>query len=428
MVSCRPTIVPGTTTFADRVGPGSSFEVAPPGPPGPDPDTDLGLEPRRAQGTGEGFVRHVAGLVPAEPTCFGALARRRCGVQVGSEQEKTQVQMGVPVSRFVHVHVDETRPSVRMGELEARLLLRLTPGGLPRLLTGFEMSTGLQPPMQALVYVQHGPATPHHHCRPGDVLEPVPAVQGIGQGVEIGHDASQGQGLAFVAGYVRLEHGSDPRHDRLRPVVLSDRPRIPLRHTPWLAHRRPTTRRAGGNVEVVTDVVAGIAFDVPEDLAAALKGGGLGERFAALASTHRQKYLGWITSARGRDTTEAGGQGHHHGPRRSGAGVTDTAARPVRCCGARARLIDFIAGCSEQQWVSTALGDQDPRPVGVIMDHVADAYEYLASFVATIIRGDTVEVSSDIVDELDAGTPRFRPRPGNRPSPTSSAAAMPSWH
>ena len=69
---------------------------------------------------------------------------------------------------------------------------------------------------------------------------------------------------------------------------------------------------------------------------------------------------------------------------------------------ARARLIDIIGRCSEEQWVSCPLGADDPRPVGVIIDHVADAYEYLGSFVSQITRGEAVEVSSDIVDELNA--------------------------
>jgi hypothetical protein len=55
---------------------------------------------------------------------------------------------------------------------------------------------------------------------------------------------------------------------------------------------------------------------------------------------------------------------------------------------ARARLIDFVGRCSEEQWVSCPLGADDPRPVGVIIDHVADAYEYLGSFVAEITRGE----------------------------------------
>jgi hypothetical protein len=33
---------------------------------------------------------------------------------------------------------------------------------------------------------------------------------------------------------------------------------------------------------------------------------------------------------------------------------------------------------------------------------VADAYQYLASFVSTLARGERVEVSPDIVDELNA--------------------------
>jgi hypothetical protein len=82
--------------------------------------------------------------------------------------------------------------------------------------------------------------------------------------------------------------------------------------------------------------------------------------------------------------------------------VTEATELARAVVAARARLIDFIGRCSEEQWVSCPLGADDPRPVGVIIDHVADAYEYLGSFVTQITRGEAVEVSSDIVDELNA--------------------------
>jgi hypothetical protein len=45
---------------------------------------------------------------------------------------------------------------------------------------------------------------------------------------------------------------------------------------------------------------------------------------------------------------------------------------------ARDRLIAFAARCGEEEWRAAPL-DGDPRPVAVVMDHVADSYEYLAA-------------------------------------------------
>lgn len=69
---------------------------------------------------------------------------------------------------------------------------------------------------------------------------------------------------------------------------------------------------------------------------------------------------------------------------------------------ARARLVEFVDGCTAEQWASSPLGDGVPRSVGVIVDHVADAYEYLATWVGELARGDAVEVSSEIIDDLNA--------------------------
>ncbi len=69
---------------------------------------------------------------------------------------------------------------------------------------------------------------------------------------------------------------------------------------------------------------------------------------------------------------------------------------------ARDRLIEFVGRCRDDQWTSCPLADTDPRPVGVIVDHVADAYEYLGGFVTTLTRGEPVAVSPDAVDALDA--------------------------
>jgi DinB superfamily len=82
--------------------------------------------------------------------------------------------------------------------------------------------------------------------------------------------------------------------------------------------------------------------------------------------------------------------------------VSDAAALIEDVVAARQRLIEFVDRCPPRLWTSSPLADGDPRPVAVIVDHVADAYEYLGSFVSTLARGETVEVSPDIVDELNA--------------------------
>jgi hypothetical protein len=68
---------------------------------------------------------------------------------------------------------------------------------------------------------------------------------------------------------------------------------------------------------------------------------------------------------------------------------------------ARQRLIGFIEGCSADDWLASPL-DGDPRPVGVVVDHVAHSYEYIENWLRQILAGQAIEVSSDIVDSLNA--------------------------
>ena len=67
----------------------------------------------------------------------------------------------------------------------------------------------------------------------------------------------------------------------------------------------------------------------------------------------------------------------------------------------RQQLIEFVQRCADEQWRSSPVAG-DPRPVSVITDHVAHAYEYLAGWIAEMIAGGSPEVTSDIVDELNA--------------------------
>ena len=68
---------------------------------------------------------------------------------------------------------------------------------------------------------------------------------------------------------------------------------------------------------------------------------------------------------------------------------------------ARQRLTAFVEGCTEAQWASSPV-DGDPRPVGVIADHIAHAYEYLADWITEIIEGGSPQVDGDVVDGLNA--------------------------
>jgi len=87
--------------------------------------------------------------------------------------------------------------------------------------------------------------------------------------------------------------------------------------------------------------------------------------------------------------------------------VTEDAPTPAACAAdidaARDGLIGFVDGCSEEQWRAAPLApDGDPRPVAVVVDHVADAYEYLAAWIRRIAAGEQVDVNSNVVDALNA--------------------------
>jgi hypothetical protein len=79
----------------------------------------------------------------------------------------------------------------------------------------------------------------------------------------------------------------------------------------------------------------------------------------------------------------------------------DPAAYAADIDAARERLIAFVGHCSEQEWRAAPL-DGDPRPVAVVVDHVADAYDYLAGWMCQIVADQQVEVNSDVVDALNA--------------------------
>jgi hypothetical protein len=69
--------------------------------------------------------------------------------------------------------------------------------------------------------------------------------------------------------------------------------------------------------------------------------------------------------------------------------------------GARDRLIACVESCTDAQWAAAPL-EGDPRSVGVVADHVADAYEYLAGWMRQVLSGVAVTVTSGVVDALNA--------------------------
>ena len=68
---------------------------------------------------------------------------------------------------------------------------------------------------------------------------------------------------------------------------------------------------------------------------------------------------------------------------------------------ARERLAGFVGSCTDADWRSAPL-DGDPRPVGLVVDHVADAYEYLAGWIRQLVAGQPVNVNNEVVDALNA--------------------------
>lgn len=68
---------------------------------------------------------------------------------------------------------------------------------------------------------------------------------------------------------------------------------------------------------------------------------------------------------------------------------------------ARQRFQRFVQGCTDSEWLESPVAG-DPRTVGVIADHVAHAYEYLAGWIADLAAGREVDVTAEIVDDLNA--------------------------
>jgi hypothetical protein len=86
-------------------------------------------------------------------------------------------------------------------------------------------------------------------------------------------------------------------------------------------------------------------------------------------------------------------------------GMSEDARSPAQYASdidaARERLVAFASGCTDEQWTAAPL-DGDPRPVGVVVDHVAHSYEYLAGWMRQLLAGEAVTVDGDVVDALNA--------------------------
>jgi hypothetical protein len=67
---------------------------------------------------------------------------------------------------------------------------------------------------------------------------------------------------------------------------------------------------------------------------------------------------------------------------------------------ARDRLAACIAALPAERW-TTPLSADDPRPTGVVCDHVAHSYEYLAGWVRDLLAGGDPVVGPALVDELN---------------------------
>jgi hypothetical protein len=70
---------------------------------------------------------------------------------------------------------------------------------------------------------------------------------------------------------------------------------------------------------------------------------------------------------------------------------------------ARDRLLAFAAGCTDEDWLARPLAASgDDRAVGVIVDHVAHAYDYMGGWLRQILAGADPAVDVALVDGLNA--------------------------
>ncbi len=136
------------------------------------------------QGPPQSDIGNGECLVPTEPTNTLTLARRRAWLDVGGDQQVTQVEMGVVSSPGMHIDMDEFGPGVRMLRVEARLLCRFPAGSIPWRFVRIDVSARLKPDSQPLVQVQNDTAGSDDKSRSGDMNGTCGLVERSVQGVE----------------------------------------------------------------------------------------------------------------------------------------------------------------------------------------------------------------------------------------------------
>jgi len=67
---------------------------------------------------------------------------------------------------------------------------------------------------------------------------------------------------------------------------------------------------------------------------------------------------------------------------------------------ARDELVEVARRCPEATW-GQPLSDEDPRSVGVVVDHVADAYDYIGDFIRQLTSGGSPQLDGDVIDALN---------------------------
>jgi hypothetical protein len=79
------------------------------------------------------------------------------------------------------------------------------------------------------------------------------------------------------------------------------------------------------------------------------------------------------------------------------------AEHAARIAAGRDRLLAFAATCTDEVWHATPLASHgDHRTVGIIVDHVANAYEYMGGWMREILADGTPQVDVALVDRLNA--------------------------
>jgi hypothetical protein len=64
-------------------------------------------------------------------------------------------------------------------------------------------------------------------------------------------------------------------------------------------------------------------------------------------------------------------------------------------------FIEVARRCPDGAW-REPLSDEDPRSVGVVVDHVADAYDYIGSFITRLQAGEAIQVDAEVIHGLNA--------------------------